>query len=154
LQVLYWLQVARATRGEIPESAEAVAALLSTAEACDDRPAQLNALRGFGLTTLLMGRLTEARKLTERAIAKFNESSDEEKLATQSAGQDGGVASLAVMSWVLWSLGYADSAAVQISAALGRAETLKHPHTTAYACYYASVLHAFRGELEIAHRHA
>jgi predicted ATPase len=58
------------------------------------------------------------------------------------------------MSWALWLLGYTDSATAQISAALRRAETLKHPHTTAYACYYASVLHAFRGELEIAHRYA
>jgi predicted ATPase len=103
---------------------------------------------------LLMGRLTEARENAERAVAKYNDSSEEHKLAARSAGQDAGVASLAVMSWVLWFLGYADSAAIQISTALRRAETLKHPHTTAYARYYASVLYALRGELEIAHEHA
>jgi class 3 adenylate cyclase/predicted ATPase len=154
LQVLYWLPLVLAARGEMPEAAEALAVLLSTAEARDDWPAQLNALRGLALNRLLMGRLTEAREFAERAVAKYDDSTEEHKLAARSAGQDAGVASLAVMSWVLWFLGYADSAALQISTALRRAETLKHPHSTAYARYYASVLHALRGELEIAHQHA
>jgi tetratricopeptide (TPR) repeat protein len=38
----------------------------------------------------------------------------------------------------------------QIEAALERAETIAHPHSVAYACYYASVLHALRGEPSIA----
>jgi predicted ATPase/class 3 adenylate cyclase len=154
LQVLYWLPIVHALRGEIPQAAEATAVLLSTAEARDDWPAQLNALRGAALTALMLGRLTEAREKAERAIAKYNDSSEEQKLAARSAGQDAGVASLAVMSWVLWFLGYADSATLQISAALRRAESLKHPHTTAYARFYASILHALRGELEMAHQQA
>ena len=154
LQVLYWLPVMHAVRGEIPEGAEATAVLLRTAEERDDWPAQLNALRGAALMALLMGQLREARENAERAVAKYNNSSEEHKLAARSAGQDAGVASLAVMSWVLWFLGFADSAVVQISTALRRAETLKHPHTMAYARYYASVLYALRGELAIAHQHA
>jgi tetratricopeptide (TPR) repeat protein len=42
----------------------------------------------------------------------------------------------------------------RISAAIQRAEAIGHPHSQAYAFYYASVLHALRGELETAHRYA
>jgi hypothetical protein len=41
-----------------------------------------------------------------------------------------------------------------MAAALQRADAVGHPHTEAYACYYASVLHALRGEPSIAHCHA
>jgi len=41
-----------------------------------------------------------------------------------------------------------------MAAALQRADAIGHPHTQAYVCYYASILHALRGEPAIAHRHA
>jgi predicted ATPase len=51
-------------------------------------------------------------------------------------------------------LGDIDVAAARMAAALQRAEAVKHPHTEAYICYYASILHALRGEPAIAHRYA
>lgn len=51
-----------------------------------------------------------------------------------------------MMSWALWLLGHVDTAVARISAALERAEAIDHPHTRAYACYYAAVLHALCGE--------
>ncbi len=42
---------------------------------------------------------------------------------------------------------------MQIAAALKRAEAVQHPHTQAYVCYYASVLHALRGEFARALKH-
>jgi len=41
-----------------------------------------------------------------------------------------------------------------VGVALHRAEAIGHPHTQAYAAYYASVLHAFCGEPAVAHPHA
>jgi predicted ATPase len=58
------------------------------------------------------------------------------------------------MSWALWVLGHVDMAAAQMAAALQRADAVGHPHTQAYVCYYASILHALRGEPAIAQRHA
>jgi predicted ATPase len=58
------------------------------------------------------------------------------------------------MSWALWVLGHIDMAGARMAAALQRADAIGHPHTQAYACYYASILHALRGEPAIAHRHA
>jgi tetratricopeptide (TPR) repeat protein len=64
------------------------------------------------------------------------------------------VAMLALMSWVLWVLGHVDGAVTRIAAALKRADAIQHAHTQAYVWYYASVLHALRGEPTIAQAHA
>ena len=56
----------------------------------------------------------------------------------------------ALMSWVLWVLGHVDAAVTRMAAALERADAVQHAHTHAYAWYYSSVLHALRGEPEIA----
>jgi predicted ATPase len=55
------------------------------------------------------------------------------------------------MSWSLWLLGHADTAITRLVAAIQRADAIDHPHSQAYACYYASVLHALRGEFSNAH---
>jgi class 3 adenylate cyclase len=46
LQVMFWLATVSVVRGELPQALEAVAALLNAAEARDDRPALINAIRG------------------------------------------------------------------------------------------------------------
>ena len=71
-----------------------------------------------------------------------------------SAGQDAGVADLALMSWALWLLGHADTAILRMDAAIRRADAISHPHSQAYACYYACILHALRGEFLTAQGHA
>ena len=93
-----------------------------------------------------MGHVTDAHEEIERAIGQFDASSEPVRLAARAAGQDAGAAALALMSWTFWLLGRADMARVQIAAALERADAVQHPHTQAYVCYYASVLHALRGE--------
>jgi len=154
LQIMFWLTTASVIRGELPVAQETIAVLLQLAEARGDRPALLNATRGQAMIRLFMGRLTDAREAIERAVAEFDASSEEDKLAARAAGQDAGVADLALMSWVLWLLGYADAANTRMDAAIRRADAIDHPHSQAYACYYASVLHALRGEISIAQRHA
>src|SRR5258708_10735131 len=41
-----------------------------------------------------------------------------------------------------------------MAAAIQRADAICHPHAQAYACYYASVLHALRGEFSTARGYA
>lgn len=150
LQVMFWLTTASVIRGELPLAQETIAALLSIAEARGDRPALLNAMRGQGMIRLFMGHLTGAREVIERAFEAFEASSEEDRLAARAAGQDAGVADLALMSWDLWLLGHADTANTRMDAAIERADAISHPHSQAYAFYYASILHALRGELLIA----
>jgi tetratricopeptide (TPR) repeat protein len=111
----------------------------------------LNAMRAFGMIYLFVGRFVEARDAIARAVAMFDASSDAEKLAARAAGQDAGVANLALMSWALWILGDVEAATTRITSALERADAMHDPHTQAYACYYASVFYALRGELATAH---
>jgi predicted ATPase/class 3 adenylate cyclase len=150
LQVMFWLTTASVIRGELPRAQETIAALLHLAEARGDRPALLNAMRGQAMIRLFMGHLAAAREAIERAFEAFEASSEEERLLARAAGQDAGVADLALMSWTLWLLGCADAAVRQMDAALKRADDISHPHSQAYACYYASILHALRGEFPAA----
>jgi tetratricopeptide (TPR) repeat protein len=151
---MFWLTTASVIRGELPLAQETIAALLRLADARGDRPALLNAMRGQAMIRLFMGHLTGAQEAIERAVEAFDTSSEEDRLAARAAGQDAGVADLALMSWALWLLGQADTAMTRIGGAIERADTINHSHSQAYACYYASILHALRGELVAAQRYA
>jgi predicted ATPase/class 3 adenylate cyclase len=152
LQVMFWLATGSVIRGELAKADEAVVTLLRLAEARDerDRPALLNALRGRGMILLFMGRPAEARVMTERFLETFEASTEQDQLAARAAGQDARAAGLALLSWELWVLGQPDTAAAHAAAAVERAEAVDHPHSRAYATYYAAVLHALRGETAIA----
>ena len=154
LQVIFWVATVSVVRGELPQALEAVTALLSAAEARGNRPALINAIRGQGMILMFMGRILEAREALERAVEVFSASQETDKVAARTAGQDAGVAMLALMSWVLWVLGHVDGAVTRIAAAIKRADAIQHAHTQAYAWYYASVLHALRGEPTIAQAYA
>jgi tetratricopeptide (TPR) repeat protein len=154
LQVMFWLTTASVVRGELPQAQEAISRLIGLAEARGDRPALLNAIRGRAMILLFMGRLQEAHRATEHAVEAFEASGDADRLAARAAGQDAGVAGLALMSWALWLLGRVDRAAERTEVALRRADAVQHPHTFAYAHYYASVVYALRGEAAVSCRHA
>src|SRR4030095_2119565 len=117
LQVMFWLATGSVIRGELPQAREATATLLGLAEARNDRPMLINAIRGLGMILLFMGHTIEARELTERALEAFRASEEAEKLAARAAGQDAGVAALALMSWAVWMLGHPDLAAARMAAA-------------------------------------
>ena len=154
LQVMFWLTTASVVRGELPQAHEAISRLMDLAKARGDRPALLNAIRGRAMILLFMGNLQEAHQATEHAVEAFEGSSDADRLAARAAGQDAGVAGLALMSWALWLLGRVDEAAERTEMALRRADAVQHPHTFAYAHYYASVVYSLRGEPAVACRHA
>jgi len=103
---------------------------------------------------MVMGRLAEARRTLERSINGLDMSDEAGGLATRAAGRDAGVASMAMMGWTLWLLGYPDMGRAVAGAALQRAEAIGRPHTQAYAAYYASVLHALCCEPIVARTHA
>src|SRR5262249_46172521 len=139
LQVMFWLATASVIRGELPKALEAVSTLLSAAELREDRPAMINAIRGRAMILFFLGHIVDAREALERALEVFGASRESDQMAARAAGQDAGVAILALMSWVLWVLGDVDTAIMRIGSALERAESLHHAHTQAYAWYYASV---------------
>ncbi|MCK1582916.1 AAA family ATPase [Bradyrhizobium sp. 168] len=154
LQVMFWLTTASVIRGELPLAQETIAALLHLSQTRGDRPALLNAMRGQAMIRLFMGQITGAQEGIERAFEAFEASSEEDRLAARVAGQDAGVADLALMSWPLWLLGRDDTAIMRMDAAIQRADAISHPHSQAYAFYYACILQALRGEFLIAQSYA
>jgi class 3 adenylate cyclase/tetratricopeptide (TPR) repeat protein len=56
------------------------------------------------------------------------------------------VASLLLLSWDLWFLGYPDQSLSRVSEALALAQDLGHPYTVAFAHYMTSVVHLLRGD--------
>jgi tetratricopeptide (TPR) repeat protein len=154
LQVRFWLATVSVVRGELPQALEAVEGMPSAAEARGNRGALLNVIRGRAMILMFMGRIVEAHEVLERAIEMFGASEEADRLAARAAGQDAGVAMLAFAAWVFWILGQVDEAVARMSAALERADAVQHAHTHAYAWYYASVLHALRGEPAIAKGYA
>jgi tetratricopeptide (TPR) repeat protein len=152
--VRFWLATVNVVRGELPQALEAVEGMPSAAEARGNRGAMLNVIRGRAMILMFMGRIVEAAEELERAIQLFAASEEADKLAARAAGQDAGVAMLAFAAWVLWIRGQADEAVTRMSAALERADAVQHAHTHAYVWYYASVLHALRGEPAMAQTYA
>ncbi|MBO4222768.1 adenylate/guanylate cyclase domain-containing protein [Bradyrhizobium neotropicale] len=63
-------------------------------------------------------------------------------------------ASLLLLSWDLWFLGYPDQALARVSEALALARDLRHPYTIAFAHYMTSVVHLLRGEADLAFENA
>jgi tetratricopeptide (TPR) repeat protein len=55
-------------------------------------------------------------------------------------------ASLLLLSWDLWFLGYPDRSLSRVSEALALAQELGHPYTVAFAHYMTSVVHLLRGD--------
>jgi predicted ATPase len=154
LQVMFWLATVSVVRGELPQALEAIAGLPNAAEARGNRPALINAIRGQAMILMFMGRIAEARDTLARALEVFNASEEADRLSARAAGQDAGVSMLVLQAWVFWILGQVDGAVARMAAALERADAVQHAHTHAYAWYYASVLHALRGEPAIAQGYA
>jgi class 3 adenylate cyclase/tetratricopeptide (TPR) repeat protein len=154
LQVMFWLATVNVVRGELPQALEAVDGMPSAAETRGNRGALLNVIRGRAMILMFMGRIVEAREQLERAVETFGTSEEADRLAARAAGQDAGVAMLVLKAWVFWLLGQVDEAVAYMAAALERADAVQHAHTYAYAWYYASVLHALRGEPAIAQGYA
>ena len=55
-------------------------------------------------------------------------------------------ASLLLLSWDLWFLGYPDQSLSRVSEALALGQALGHPYTVAFAHYMTSVVHLLRGD--------
>jgi predicted ATPase len=56
------------------------------------------------------------------------------------------VASLLLLSWDLWFMGYPDQSLSRVSEALALAQELGHPYSVAFSHYMTSVVHLLRGD--------
>jgi class 3 adenylate cyclase/predicted ATPase len=117
---------------------------LSRSQALSDPVPRMVAHRVMGSSLLTIGDFRSSATHFEESI----------KLSTSKARQplhnlymvEPQAASLLLMSWDLWFLGYPDRALSRVSEALALGESIAHPYTIAFAHYMTSVVHLLRGD--------
>lgn len=146
------LGVSAIVRAQWTRALEITRELLKRAEALHDETSVMAGHRMLGFTEFFSGNLLAGRDHLEVAVKLY----DYEKHHGVAAvvGQDPGVGSLAILSWILLPLGFPDAALARAREAIELAGKLKHAHSQAYALHYASVVHLERAEYELARREA
>ena len=116
---------------------------LSRAQASADAVPLMVAHRVMGSTLLSIGDFQASRLHFEESIAL---SKRKERSLYNLYMVEPQAASLLLLSWDLWFLGYPDQALSRVLEALALARELAHPYTIAFAHYMTSVVHLLRGE--------
>jgi class 3 adenylate cyclase/tetratricopeptide (TPR) repeat protein len=117
---------------------------LTRAEASADIVPLMVAHRVVGSTLLSIGQFGQSRKHFEESIAlsmKRREQSLFNRYMVEPQA-----ASLLLLSWDLWILGYPDQALSRVLQALQLARQLNQPYSIAFAHYMTSVVRLLRGE--------
>jgi class 3 adenylate cyclase/tetratricopeptide (TPR) repeat protein len=117
---------------------------LSRARALSNPVLLMVAHRVMGSTLLTIGDFQSSASHFEETI----------KLSSSKGGQplsglymvEPQVASLLLLSWDLWLLGFPQASLARVSEALALAQDLDHPYTIAFAHYMTSVVHLLRGD--------
>ncbi len=104
--------------------------------------------RMMGSTLLTVGEFEKARGHFEQTIALSSRTGEQPLYGLYMV--EPRVASLLLLSWDLWFLGYPDQALSRVSEGLILARELAQPYTIAFAHYMASVVHLFRGSPDLA----
>src|ERR1700761_1034792 len=128
------------------KNAEALAManeFLSRADASSDSVPSIMAHRVAGSTLLTVGDFQGSRQHFEKSIALSKRKGKRLQGLYMVEPQ---VASLLLLSWDLWFLGYPDQALSRVSEALALARELAQPYTIAFAHYMTSGVHLLRGE--------
>jgi class 3 adenylate cyclase/tetratricopeptide (TPR) repeat protein len=131
-------------RGELPSMREHAAAFLRALEASPDSPEASVAYRAAGNTCWFAGDYREARDRLEGALALFQPGRDED-LAYR-FGWDAGVAAMANLAAVSWSLGEVDRAISLIDRMKTRISDLTHVGTLALGRMHAALFELMRGD--------
>jgi class 3 adenylate cyclase/tetratricopeptide (TPR) repeat protein len=116
---------------------------LSRSRASGDPVPLMMAHRVMGSTLLTIGEFQSSRKHFEESIAL---SKPKGKRLYSLYMVEPQAASLLLLSWDLWFLGYPDQSLSRVSEALALARELAQPYTIAFAHYMTSVVHLLRGE--------
>jgi class 3 adenylate cyclase/predicted ATPase len=100
--------------------------------------------RVMGSTLLTIGEFQTSRRHFEESIA-LSKSGGKQSVYVRYMVEPQ-VASLLLLSWNLWFLGYPDQSLARVSEALALAQDLAQPYSIAFAHYMTSVVHLLRGD--------
>jgi class 3 adenylate cyclase/predicted ATPase len=117
---------------------------LSRSRALSDPVPLMVAHRVMGSTLLTIGEFQSSASHFEEAI-RLSLSKGKQPLYNLYMVEPQ-AASLLLLSWDLWFLGYPNQSLSRVSEALALAQDLGHPYTVAFAHYMTSVVHLLRGD--------
>jgi tetratricopeptide (TPR) repeat protein len=117
---------------------------LSRSRETSDNILLMVAHRVMGSTLLTIGEFQTSRRHFEESIA-LSKSGGKQSVYIRYMVEPQ-VASLLLLSWDLWFLGYPDQSLARVSEALALAEELAQPYSIAFAHYMTSVVHLLRGD--------
>ncbi|MGA9561489.1 MAG: AAA family ATPase, partial [Pseudolabrys sp.] len=117
---------------------------LSQSRASADPALPMVAHRVMGSTLLTIGEFQSSANHFEETI-RLSTGKEERPLYNLYMVEPQ-AASLLLLSWDLWFLGYPDQSLSRVSEALALAQDLGHPYTVAFAHYMTSVVHLLRGD--------
>jgi predicted ATPase len=109
-----------------------------------DRILSMVAHRVMGSTLLTIGEFQKSRRHFEESIALSN--NEGRQPVNHLYMVEPQVASLLLLSWDLWFLGYPDQSLARVTEALTLAQNLAQPYSIAFAHYMTSVVHLLRGD--------
>jgi class 3 adenylate cyclase/predicted ATPase len=117
---------------------------LSRSQASDDPVPSMVAHRVMGSTLLTVGEFQPAMEHFEQSIALSKVGGKQPLYGLYVV--EPRAASILLLSWDLWFLGYPDQSLARVSEALGLAKDLSQSYTIAFAHYMTSVVHLMRGD--------
>ena len=143
-QALYGLWGHSWMSGKHNEALEMANEFLSKSRTSADKDLMMVAHRTMGSTLLTLGDFRAAKQHFETTIS-LSTSRDKRPLYDQYM-VDPQVASLLLLSWNLWFLGYPDQSIGRVSEAVYMSEAIRHQYSVAFAHYMTSVVHILRGD--------
>src|SRR5437660_89023 len=130
--------------GKNGEALHVAEEFLSRSRALSDPVPLMVAHRVMGSTLLTIGEFQSSANHFEEAI-RLSLSKGKQPLYNLYMVEPQ-AASLLLLSWDLWFLGYPDQSLSRVSEALALAQDLGQPYTVAFAHYMTSVVHLLRGD--------
>jgi len=117
---------------------------LSKSRETSDNILLMVAHRVMGSTLLTIGEFQTSRRHFEESIA-LSKSGEKQSVYIRYMVEPQ-VASLLLLSWDLWFLGYPDQSLARVCEALALAQDLAQPYSIAFAHYMTSVVYLLRGD--------
>ncbi len=151
-QALYGLWGHSWMSGKNDEALGMANEFLSRAETSSDIVPLMMGHRVMGSSLLSVGQFEQSRQHFEESIALSSQRGLQSLYSRYMVEPK--AASLLLLSWDLWILGYPQQALSRVSSALDLARDLAQPYSIAFAHYMTSVVHLMRGEPAAALSHA
>jgi predicted ATPase len=142
---MWGLWVSAFIRTELETARKLGEQLLTLAQEMQKPGLLVEAHYALGGPLFLLGELTSAQAHLERAIALYD-TLPPRSLASPYGAQDPGMASLSVVAWALWLLGYPDQTLKRVYEALTLAQRLSHSPSLTFAFSYVAAVHQIRRE--------